>query len=1266
MMKRLFSVFMVLLVVTGWVSAQTFTNSRILNETAIGYKISADANYVKAVALAKQKGWALSMTNKDGNMAVLVGVTKQGLPQYRINHNNIIAAATTRANQLWPSGTSGLSLTGSSANMKNKMGIWDGGGVLGTHVELVGRINQKDNPSSIIDHATHVAGTMIASGVNKLAKGMAYGTQSIIAYDAFSADDIFQMSSEAAGLVVSNHSYGYIAGWYQNPSKNNRWEFWGLPKDTADYQFGYYSDYSQALDSVSYNAPFYLMVRSAGNPRSTNGPAVGQPYYRYDSLGNMVSAGNRPAGISNNDGYDIMESSGVAKNVLTVGAVSGLPLGYSKKEDVVMSSFSAWGPTDDGRIKPDIVADGVQVLSSISTSTTSYAAFDGTSMAAPNATGSLFLLQEYYSKLKSGAFLRSATLKGLAIHTADEAGTTPGPDYQFGWGLLNVEKAAAVITAAVPSNNSSTSPHLLYENTLAQGQSFTTTVVASGKGILKATICWTDVKGNVDTAASKLLNNRTKKLVNDLDIRITKGSGAGSKTYLPWTLDVANPAAPAVPGDNITDNVERIDIDSTVPGQTYTITVTHKGTLVKGSQAYSLLISGAGGAAYCTSASGGGGARIDSVSFKNIHSSNTAGSKTYTDNTALITDVEPVSTVPIAVKVSTADATSNPRIVKVFVDVNNNGVFESNELLATSGVLTSATQIYNGSVTLPALTVGNLYLMRVIVQETSLATDVLACGAYGKGETQDFRLKAISGANDIAISDIVSPVTNDCASGAQYLTVTISNNGTADQSNIPLSATIATTAGTLATLAYTYPGTLPAKSSINYTFQTPFVTAAGTTYTITVTANLATDQLLTNNTFAGSFTTAAKPAAITAIGAICGTNVNLKVTNADLSNYLWYTTATATQPFALGATTSTTTITTDKTYYVGKEVKTGIGPLNKTALSNAGGYRVSVDGFYVKINNSVPATIETARLYIGYPGQIKFTIADLIGTSSIKRLSSTIVDVYATTPTPAPGSVTGNNATDTGAIYYLGLPVPTTGDHILLTECVNSFGRTDSATIFRNNGITGTTTYPTGISNVISFTGNAQTGSESQFYYNLYDTKINTVGCPGDRTAVVATTSPVPVISQVADSLVSSVTNGNQWYLNDTAISGATTNHYKPKRVGIYKVIVTDALGCSQTSNTINVTVTATADVLANEIKLTVSPNPNNGIFNLAFEVSSKADLSIDILSSSGQKVFNNTYPDFTGKFSKQIQVDNLSSEFYILQIQHNKKTYVKKILIQK
>jgi hypothetical protein len=101
--------------------------------------------------------------------------------------------------------------------------------------------------------------------------------------------------------------------------------------------------------------------------------------------------------------------------------------------------------------------------------------------------------------------------------------------------------------------------------------------------------------------------------------------------------------------------------------------------------------------------------------------------------------------VPITVKVSTADATTNSRIVKVFIDLNNNGTFESSEILATSNALTSAAQLFTANINIPSgLTVGNICLMRIVVQETTTAADVQACGTYGKGETQDYRVRVVS------------------------------------------------------------------------------------------------------------------------------------------------------------------------------------------------------------------------------------------------------------------------------------------------------------------------------------------------------------------------------------------------------------------------------------------------------------------------------------------------------------------------------------------
>ena len=198
-------------------------------------------------------------------------------------------------------------------------------------------------------------------------------------------------------------------------------------------------------------------------------------------------------------------------------------------------------------------------------------------MASPNVAGTLVLLQQHYKNV-TNSFMRAATLKGLACHTADDAGNT-GPDPIFGWGLLNAKKAAETIT-----NNGLTS--WISEENLNNGQVFTMTVNSPGGIPLMTSITWTDVPGepNVGNLAS---NDPTPALVNDLDIRITKNA----TTYFPWKLS-ADPYADATRvGDNEVDNVEQVKIDAPTAGQ-YTITVSHKRTLVTGNQKYSLVITG--------------------------------------------------------------------------------------------------------------------------------------------------------------------------------------------------------------------------------------------------------------------------------------------------------------------------------------------------------------------------------------------------------------------------------------------------------------------------------------------------------------------------------------------------------------------------------------------------------------------------------------------------------------------------------------------------
>ena len=1243
--------------------AQTKTEPAILDRTAKALKIADNENYIKALSLAKQKGWALTFTDNEGNVGKLVGVDAFNLPKYFIAHNNAIAANTTRANQLWPGGSSGLNLSGSSNAVKNKLGVWDGGKILNTHVELVNRVTQKDNSTVLSDHGTHVTGTMIASGVNPSAKGMAYGIQGIIAYD-FSGDKP-EIATEATNLLISNHSYGIISGWNYNSSQT-RWEFHGRSTDSEDYKFGYYSNDAQLLDSITYNAPYYLYVKSAGNSRNQNGPAVGQPYFRYNASNTMASAGNRPDGISSNDGFGIVSWEGNAKNILTVGAVNGISSIYSRPEDVVMSNFSAWGPTDDGRIKPDVVAHGVGLLSSVSSSNTSYSSLSGTSMSSPNASGSLLLLQELYARLKNGEFLRAATIKGLAIHTASEAGSAPGPDYKFGFGLLNVEKAASVISASVANNNSASSEHLMFENVFsATTTTFSTNVIASGKGQLRATISWTDPRGNVETV--NVLNDPTPKLINDLDVRITTNNGA--KIFRPWVLNPLSPSSDPSPGDNVLDNVEVVDVDSTIPGQSYTVTVSYKNSLQRGAQAYSLLVSGVGGTPYCASApSSNTGGKIDSVSFRNIRYSNPTGGTTYTDNTKMVAQIEPLQTVPFYVRVGSSDATNNNKIGKIFIDYNNNGSFtDGNELVATSGNLANAAA-FTGNIAIPnTVTIGNIFRMRIVLQETSNAAEVNACGSYSRGETQDYRLLVINPSNDVSVSSITSPGTLECADSTQYLTVQLRNNGTLNADSVSITAVIKEGNTVIATINAPYPGIIPSQTNVGLTLQRPFLTKPNTTYNIAVSVNFAADQNPSNNSIVNDVTINNKSATPDAVGVICGANAILKVNNPETSaNYFWYNSASSITPIGGGSTLNTNNIPTNKTYFVGREFKSTIGLPNKMVHPD-GGYN-SFSGNFVRINNTVPVIIESARLYIGNSGTVQVMLADLgtlnpNGSYTYFPLSSVTFNVTATNPTPAGGAVTGNPVGDTGAIYQLNLPVNTPGDHVLIVTCSNG------ATIFRNNNMVGAT-YPMAVPGVFSITGNSvnwgSTNDPNPFYYFFYNMKIRTqAGCMSDRASIVATSVVAPTITKVADSLASSATSGNQWFFNDTPIAGETGQKTKLRQSGAYKVVVTDATGCSQTSNIINHVVTALPpEVVAKEINLTVSPNPNNGKFQLRFEVKNRAPLNIDILTSSGQKVFTESTPNFNGVYSKEINIGKPSAAYYLLKIEYNKKTYTQKVII--
>src|SRR5262245_23681273 len=98
---------------------------------AASEKIIAD----QLLKLSKEKGWPLTIKGNKGRYAVLAGVDSKGYPLY-VSTDNLNSAQTTRTTALWAGGSTGLNLSGSSANMSGKLGVWDGGSIRNSHVEM--------------------------------------------------------------------------------------------------------------------------------------------------------------------------------------------------------------------------------------------------------------------------------------------------------------------------------------------------------------------------------------------------------------------------------------------------------------------------------------------------------------------------------------------------------------------------------------------------------------------------------------------------------------------------------------------------------------------------------------------------------------------------------------------------------------------------------------------------------------------------------------------------------------------------------------------------------------------------------------------------------------------------------------------------------------------------------------------------------------------------------------------------------------------------
>ncbi len=412
--------------------------------------------------------------------------------------------------------------------------IWDSGNA--NHSDYNSRRTIGDpGEGDFTQHTTHVAGTVLGDGNRSSSAGGAAKQWRGVAPNATLVT--YEWWNTVSELLAEHNSS--INTYNASVSQNS----WGLGPNHIDAVnctslLGSYNSDSQYLDNITRGSlgRRITQVWAAGNERSTLDESCGSLGFTYNTTAPYATS----------------------KNIITVGAVN---------KTGSISSFTSWGPTDDGRIKPDVVAVGVSVKSTNSSDT--YESLSGTSMATPVVSGIVALIYQDFHQIFNRDPLPS-TVKALLIHTAADINNT-GPDYHTGYGLVNATKAIEKLREDNYTN-------VIIEDNVTQGTNNTFTIaVPNGQTELKITLVWDDYPADPAAAAT---------LVNDLDLLVYNASGW--RLY-PWTLNNTNPAGSAVQSEkDSTNNVEQVYISAPASGA-WTVTVNGI-TVPNGPQNYSLII----------------------------------------------------------------------------------------------------------------------------------------------------------------------------------------------------------------------------------------------------------------------------------------------------------------------------------------------------------------------------------------------------------------------------------------------------------------------------------------------------------------------------------------------------------------------------------------------------------------------------------------------------------------------------------------------------
>ncbi|MEZ4512852.1 MAG: S8 family serine peptidase [Chloroflexota bacterium] len=473
-------------------------------------------------------------------------------------------------------------------------------------------------------HGTHVAGSVLsdgnASGVGKGTAPAAHlvfqavedfadmkGQCSLLYPDGYYLlglpDDLHNLFQQAynAGARIHANSWGSDqAGLYTLDSSNTDDFIWDNPDMTITFSAGNEgvdANNNGVVDNDSIGSPAtaknVITIGASENARSDNFPCdTGLGYTSHDPYQPGQTCGSM-------GGLNWLGTAG-SRWGFTTEPLNSDPTGGNAEQ---MAPFSSRGPTDDGRIKPDVVAPGAWILSTYSGMyqegydpsanprnglfqsdgwgmpfNGEYKYFGGTSMSNPLAAGAATVVRDYYQKAHghaASAALTKATLINSAVDLLDENNDGsndndfPIPNMHEGWGRINVNAATDGSLQFVDNSTG-----------IGTGGSVSYQYSHDGSGPFKATLVWSDFAA-AEAAATTLVNN--------LNLTVTAPNGTtvyrGNNFSGGWSQTGGS-------ADGI-NNVENVYVQNAGAG-TWTVTVTGA-NVPQGPQRFALVVDAAGG-----------------------------------------------------------------------------------------------------------------------------------------------------------------------------------------------------------------------------------------------------------------------------------------------------------------------------------------------------------------------------------------------------------------------------------------------------------------------------------------------------------------------------------------------------------------------------------------------------------------------------------------------------------------------------------------------